>query len=433
LTPSRPRRRTRRWWIAGNKRQQVSGTLHVNCAEKIELDLYDRLPKSLWRGFIAPTQRQTFFGEDDHGRPLSLHNCYSTRSKGDRVTYHVGSVFANAHIRQLASLRFKTGYVSMTTLEEWIGTEPMQSSNPAPNQFCIESVDSQPVKVNLPKEKLALSVAHALRTEWKRCDSQSIAYHSFVKMEPKKPFTLEEFSHLVTDVSRLIMLLSGEPNSYRLTGGDLLRRQGRHDEEQIDDTVYLFRALTEQTEVRQVFTPQMIFPLPEIKDRLDDICTRWLPMARKLRPVFNVLFAELRTRSRFLESHFFHIAQCAEAYHRSTTGRRDLAFRKRVQQLFSSLESPTAALIVKPKEQDRFITAVKDTRNLFTHLDEKPKAHIFPRHQWYAATNRLLALLFIHMLRECGFPEPQIIARMKASQRFGVQPFEFAQKEEGAG
>src|SRR5438552_589946 len=116
-----------KWWIVGKSRDKVSGTLHVNAAESnIDLELYDLLPRWLYPGHGTP-YRQTIFGESDDGQLISLHNCYTRRSSGHRVTYYVGIVFANAHIRKLSSVRFESMFVSLTNLEQWIKTEPIRT------------------------------------------------------------------------------------------------------------------------------------------------------------------------------------------------------------------------------------------------------------------------------------------------------------------
>src|SRR5438309_4274020 len=102
------------WWVASNSRYRVNGTLFVNGYEKVELQLFGALPKWLSPGHHAHVERQTILGQADGGRLISLHNCYSIRTDGTRVTYDVGIAVVNAHVRKLTSLRFESVFISLT-------------------------------------------------------------------------------------------------------------------------------------------------------------------------------------------------------------------------------------------------------------------------------------------------------------------------------
>lgn len=101
----------------------------------------------------------------------------------------------------------------------------------------------------------------------------------------------------------------------------------------------------------------------------------------------------------------------------------DISFQDRLKHLFELLEPDTIALITT--DRDRFISAIKDTRNQFTHVEQRKKSKAFHRLQWRDAADKALAILFIHMLKLCGLPEAEICTRMKRSKRFGTNPFEF--------
>lgn len=457
------------WWIVG-KRAKAPGTLKYDAAHG--LDLYLDAPLGINPAFgphwFKPQDPVTIFGESDDGKAISLLRCQCTLF-GTRPTYLANVALLNCHIRRLSSIRFTSFFVSHTTLDEWVSLSPYKHQWQKDHTCVISYKSPEPIPFVL--KDMTLKLGHNLSTFFKPDRSIVLSYDNVLMVQPNKTVGWKRLKRLVADISRLLMLLTGDANSLLRIGGTAEIGQSNEQKDLVgqdipfNNTVYMFRNMVAQTDTTAVFSVEMIYPYNEIADRFGDICEKWFRLANRLRPVFNVLFNEIRTKSTFQEPHFFSFAQCLEAFHRRTMetkkgkhmskraframtkrivasfpkrlpkGMRGvmehklgeantISFLNRLEHLFSSLQPETRAFLAE--DPARFIRAIRDTRNLFTHLDKKKKADIIFVRQRSDAVNKMQALLYIHILKMLGLNEADILKRISNSRRFRTEPFKFS-------
>jgi len=455
------------WWPAGLARRKRSGTLHINCTEKINLEVdgvFTRHHPFAPSLLFGPTNEETIFGETDDGIPVSLLKCFWTQHDGARTTYLANMALTGVHVRALSAVKFQSFFLSFTGLDAWAAQSPFRHEQASDDTWTVSYTDPPDLKVTVPQRRLSLYLRCAGSTE-ARPTAVTMAFGNSVWVEPETPVSWRAFDELSGDILGLFTVLIGSPAITRQVGGVMKVHQRRPTTKASSRTrngmVHVFRPHVKGFEVEEFSTPELLFPRPVLGERFEAVCRDWFKTTKVLRGMYRVLFSEMRTRSRYLEPRFFHFAQCLESLHRKAISRgggkhlpkrrfkswlrrvdgslpkrmpkgmadairrvlpqaNEFSFQDRLRSLFELLETDTASHITT--DVGRFVQAIRDTRNLFTHLEPRKKSFAFPKHQWFAAIDKMQMLLLIHILKLCGLPEAEIRERMRGLPRFRTPP-----------
>jgi hypothetical protein len=461
------------WWALGNSRRKISGTLHVDSNEEMRLDLDGVLRKHTipnYAGFIlGPRNERTILGQLDNGTPVSLFRCFWTSHTGSRSSHISNILIIGSHARSEASVRYSTSYLSMTNLEEWVDCNPFNGTLPLPGErtWTITCTPPPPFVVNVPGRKLQIKVV-AKGSSKSNIETSTLTNRFFLRMTREGGISQRHFQLLQAAIRNLVSLLAGDGLLVRQIGGEAtvstkVRRTKSAPTKELR-ALRLFYVQRHQSERRQTNTAQMLFPFSAIKDQFETVCRNWFASLTRNAGIYDVFFTTLFDRSQYLETRFFNLAQCLEAFHRKWIAKgggkfvpqkrfkqirsrvearlparlprglesafkrvlpqaNEFSFLERLQALFVSLQPETIAMVTD--DPSRFMQAIRDTRNQFTHLEARKKSKAFAREQWHQACQKMQLILIVHFLKLCGIEESLIRQRLKSSTRFNVSPFTF--------
>ena len=443
------------WWIAGASRRKVTGTLRVNRRHyRLDLDGVFYQPKKP----LIPTN-VTIVGAASDGQLITLVHCQWTRDDGVSTSYAVNTIAIGAILRNLRTTRFRAFQIRTTDLEEWASIQPFKPTFPTGgvNRRVVGVTynEPDPIHVELPKHKMRLRLESSVEAHFQRVSAVAFEHECHLVCLFDRPVRWGRLMRAVGDVQDLLTLFTATPVTIlRLTASPV--SQAGLPEQHV---LILQRHLGDVTRPK-VYSPQMPFPLVLLKDNAADVMSNWFDLLKRGRAICNVFFANFRTPPPYLETRFFHLAQCLEGFHRSVLARgtgkhvtprrmrqlhtriasnlpkmpvtlmadvkrvlwnaNEFSFFERLTRLMESLETASAAIVTN--DPASFIRAIRDTRNLFTHLEARKGSKAFQPHEWDAACVKMEMWLFMVILKQCGISEELIRNRIASSMRFCVAP-----------
>jgi hypothetical protein len=271
------------WWALGNAKRKVTGTLHIDPADEIRLEVDAVLRKEHRRLLLGPrSDDTTIWGCLDNGEPVSLFKCFYTMHDGVRTTYVVNYLVIGAHARSPRSLHFDSMHLEPAQIEELVGGNPFDSKWPegTDRTWSITFTEPPPVSVNVPREKMRIEISAHGSTSFRRAASASMTYRYNLTLTPEQPLQWRRFRRYHGALQDLFALLTGDTlptrvlggtATYRITKPGIKNSKGKMERR----TLRIFYAQVGQSKMRDINSFQMIFPLSAMKAQLEDVCQRW--------------------------------------------------------------------------------------------------------------------------------------------------------------
>jgi hypothetical protein len=198
---------------------------------------------------------------------------------------------------------------------------------------------------------------------------------------------------------------------------------------------------------------ELIFNFPQVRDRYADVIARWVALQEPYESVIGLFFGTLYQQASYREQRFLQYAQAIETYDRLKRPKarirskaehkalvaeifegvpdahhewlkielawsNHLNLAHRIKHVLSGCPN-VAARIVGADGVDPFVSAVKWTRNYYTHYDPKGKANAATdARDMHRLTVQLRAVLETALLLELGFHCEEIEAGLDRARRF---------------
>lgn len=187
-------------------------------------------------------------------------------------------------------------------------------------------------------------------------------------------------------------------------------------------------------DTKDVHPAQMLFTLPEARERIETLLNNWFGKQQLLRPVFDLYFGAVYNRHAFLDQRFLSLMQAVETYHRRTSGGTDLpedehaerveailaatpdqfskwlagrleysnqlVLRKRLDDVLKKCPTIVKKLI---ENRGSFAHRLRLARNYLTHYDESLEDEAPKGMDLYPFAVQLQALVEMCLLVELGF------------------------------
>ena len=411
-----------------------AGTLSFSQGEGIQLDMMGRLrrdkqPKDLLRG----PPFKTIWGRSAEGELITLLNSHNSGmtlgTTGATESYSVRTVFVskNAWVNPDEDITFKLLRLRYTHLADWVGISGFRVPSVEEYDEFIKSkkakiVYKQPSARTSAKVKdYAISIAFG--NSWNAISpvtqeatiKQSTAI--FVKPLNSKEISLSEVWALVRGIQHFLSLLTYDDPIYPLTIEAEMKAENKQGG---DETTHTFRMLYHRLGTKKPSTElsrhKMLFTYKDTSRIWRSALRKMIASEdNKLKPVYDQFFAEYFSPSAYVEDRFMATIRAIEAFHRRTSKKRvymeekryhntlckkffepvekaraegkidssfrdrlrsqlkygyEFSLRKRLNDLFATYGEEFLTLFVD-KTKNEFIGEVVDTRNWFTHFDEK--------------------------------------------------------------
>ncbi len=154
---------------------------------------------------------------------------------------------------------------------------------------------------------------------------------------------------------------------------------------------------------RQCFLIRLI----DIMEIFPTILQNWLPLKDKIKVGINMLTELFMYRNSPIELRFLSMAQAAEHMHRQLINDQDkIILRQRLEELIAHIPIDVKdALLSDPA---KFIAAIKENRNFFTHYNEKQANKAARLEEVYLLSEKMKIILLTVVFKELGIPNNDI-------------------------
>lgn len=325
------------WWLPSNPDKRIPGTLSFSPEQGATLTLFGSLPSP--EGDDGSESPKYIHGTQEDGCKVTLYKClwHRSGSAGGSSTprYCVSTfeprvVFKHAHFSHDSPPRFKLMRISYNHLAEWArlsGLEMRLIDKPStPIEFKafyrfpeeVHEVSLQGFRVRFWHAINTLPTISEMR--WRE--------EVFWEVEPDQPqefehYRNEVFSHLQEFLSFCIGLPIYET---RLIGcvPHTAAESGL-----VERPVEAFFPRPPFSKPSDRLRETLLkFRLPDLGDDYPRLLSAWFDSSKRLRPVFDLYFANLFSPYLYGQNQFLNLAQALEVYHARTQNVRYMSRRK---------------------------------------------------------------------------------------------------------
>lgn len=446
------------WWDSERPELRASGELRIAADGHIKLVLETIALRSAEElpGFEEKFESRTFWGHDQHGHAWSLFGCVwaGSQSSVARVEHRrsVSHAVLGVHRASLDEVQFDEIEVDFTDLQEWLCTPLLREREPR-----------QPGAINVvvppldPREfPMKRGFTVALRPSVGGGSSYSeisFTIRQALALKFSTPATLRDLSEILLDLQWFLTLGQGETvRVLEVTGLRQGVRLRGTDAPQIIEVFH--RWAGGQAPRRSLHRHEMLFTAEDIGPQFGAMLDRWHDYRQSHAAVLSCYFATRFNESLYSNHAFLFLAHGLELYHQlnfpgnrqapdefrarldaivaavptegkwlrerlATANRLTLAERLRV--LLEAKKDLIGGFIANP---DQFVAAVKDTRNYYTHYDEKLKdsGRVASGVALLKLIVQMQGLLEACFLLDLGAPQKAISAVLKDGRTYVAAP-----------
>jgi hypothetical protein len=398
----------------------------------------DRLG-SEWRAATASSEhvaeaRANVIGETPDGYAMSLQGCLlqSDIREGRgrvRLTLKVFRAFLGVADDHPNEISFSQVYFSVTQLSSWCTglsgfakSAITHSENHGGFQSSIVYDRPKKISIELPDATLdlAMSLIPAVGT-----GSASFTESPELVLTPKTSLTVDEVFERFLDPLRNFITLATDAASVLSECTLVLADRsggGKHETAEL-----LYKPYGEAPKGRDLAVVEMLFALPDVREQLSEVLSRWIHLHRRLRPAMLLYFGMRYASFMYVETRFVAIVQACETLDRETRNTLSdgeyAGFCERVLSRVDEADRDHLKAILDPRDKPRlrerirsltgedspvasktvsdpssFARSVAATRNYLTHpgshppgaVTEVPRIYILGEILEYIFKDRLL-------------------------------------------
>lgn len=431
------------WWVPSLKQKKVAGRLSFSEDDGIRLSL---------SGSLGVGRARIILGSVS-GKPVTLCDCFETRSKGNAVKitaqdFIVDIAFVGAKFTKPDQIRFKKAMFGFTYLPDWVGITGFQTRLQKGGGYNLVYRLPDDISVNLGKDVAALTFG--VEYPFAGFTEVTMRQSVFWRLETELASSIDDLlSKYIAPLWNLLRLGSMRENSltnvFVYIGSDSTKR-----------IQVLFKTgLGDVRRIGQLAPMDMLFSLTDVRDLLDDLLKKWLANHGELTDVVNLLMGAAYGRNIHWRQRFLSLAQAAEGYHRRCcfpkTELPEEAHQKRLEEILAGVSEQhrswlndrlrfsnepnfrrrlkslvgEASEVVAPMVQRKrdFIQKVYKTRNRLTHPGE---GSIAKDEDLFRLTEVLYFLLSACLLGRVGVEKGRLVNWFKRNYRYGracMNPF----------
>lgn len=460
------------WWLPTNPDKQVSGILHIDRYNGIELKTINSLlsrQEVFGSNFIK--SQEIILGKTIEDKFITLidSHCSNYKSGSDpessTSTHKVKfAVVGEREFRNKSDITFTSAEVRFSLLDEWLGVKPFKF---------IDSIDSSDFSSRNSK-KLTLEYESPETIEfyidfisaqfytnyaWSKNISGNLKYEithsSYLRLTPDQPQSLDWYMKQFYSLQKLLTVMTGFPVSpieLRGYGNDILIHKNTTTKEEFEiygDIHKNFQNLIEK------HPNDLLFTVPKFGTELSVVVNNWFQKTDILDPATNLHIATISSSSLYTEFKLLNYAQALEALHRRVFDGKyildqdyepiretlvnsilknvdrdhrnalkakikygnEFSQRKRIRLLLDDVwENCLYEFITDKKE---FINNVVDTRNYLVHFDQNSITKVvLDSTGMFHLAERLKIILITHILIQLDIPRENIYRTIKNFSAF---------------
>jgi len=431
------------WWLPDNPDQRVPGNLLYSPLEGLTLSLNGAFHEE--NKYRDPEYYHNFIlGFSQNGKNITLQGCFlksGTQSFPGypQSSYVIKVAFLGIHITNERDVKFKEYIFRLGALEEWLGIRPFKDKSEHVDEKSIYTISyelPEPIIIELDNFKMEINYGYTmgLGDEWRE---KRIETYASICIKYDTDVPLDEVFNVINLTRNFISLGVGERIG-------IIQFEARFSEfGKKEDVELLYRTSVYQDELDSIRFWRMVFRYNNISDNPKLYLKNWFDKSATLGPVYDLFFATFYIPNIYSLHEFPSLAQALEAYHSRTFNNEVLQqvefttlkhniikeikqipeeyqshfyskvrymnkknLRDKLDELFSKY-----SFIVNQVVNDvhQFREEIADTRNYYTHYDEKIKDKATDIKFLSILAQKIRFILLGILLYEIGFEKDLIL------------------------
>lgn len=312
------------WWLPETPEKEIPGTLSFMPGEPLKLELMGAFNKAekrihTHRDFINPP---IILGMTLQGKPLTLQNCMQVSGTagliGISTTQFIAHVaFIGVHFSSVDGVKFTGLSVNFHNLDEWFSKKAFDMHHLEKGSVVVTYEQPIPIKTVAGDFHIDF-VSLGPSSSFNPVTHVNISQKATVSIWSENEKHFEAFSPVLRHLQNFFTLAMTKPTFVtNVIGKTELAKE--------DDPVFYYpieiyySAVGWQKAATKADWFQMLFTLPSIEERLEEILKIWTDKAGIIKPVYDLYFSAIYNAT-YPEFHFLSLAQAIETYHRQIYG-----------------------------------------------------------------------------------------------------------------
>ena len=439
------------WWLPDTPECRVRGEVSYVPGEGVTLVLEGHLveeekPKFGSPKFINP---EIILGFSTTGQEVTLRKCLQIGARQDlfadihETTLRATMMFVGCHFFSEETVRFHGFTVQYANLNYWMNRRGI-STDYKDGVYIAKCFQPEDTKFEVGDLMVSFSIGVSFLDNM---ESINIVEKGLVKTWSDKELPADEHIQFLKHIQDFLTFAMLKPTlPLRIEGftDTKIEILSNGKENHVPIGVY-YPVAARIPKPSKVHPNDMLFILPTIETKIQDLVQKWIARSEVLQPVYNLYFSTLYNPQVYSELKFLTLAQAVETYHRRVFGGKyqsdeqyleglyrtlvsalpadlekdfrdslkngklryanEYSFRKRLELLTANVaETVLLTFIVDGNRQKEFAQKVSDTRNYLTHYSPELKDQSAGTgKEYFELTDKLKVIIEICLLQELGF------------------------------
>jgi hypothetical protein len=390
------------WWLPNDPDRRLGGFLRLEPGQQPELRLAGRLSSVDLRLSSRVIEHPAVLGMTALGKAITLVRSVESGQTqlfgagvGDTVLT-APRAYVGGHFRREADAMFRRMDLRLSNLDAWFPPSLIDMELIAPRgRLKRSTLTLEPARnVVVHVEPCVLTFGHGFATTGNRRTEAGFTQNASIVATTDRVQPLAWWLSRVVKPLRYLLAISTE----RQTNVESLRlrRWATKPSAEVEVVWANDAGPDDRVEVHQ---SEMLLWYGDLADRFEPALHGWFASVATLEPIFDQYFATLNTSRSYAETRFTMVVGAAEAYHRERVGGTDapsVIHRQRLSQARRGVDRahlrwlnerlnnrptlqrrllelcdlvPEVTEVIVGTDIDSFVRAVRDARNLRTHLD----------------------------------------------------------------
>lgn len=450
------------WWLPDEPEDKVPGKVHIHPEHGVQLILNGVFRAHGSRlGSSSFSDEAIILGTQYSGAQFTLLECQEHKQEVpfgggfQRQRFVVDQALIGHHFESPEDVRLEKFYIEVTHLKDWMRNVGLRQPESAEGGFFIEYDPER--ATTIPELRASLpSASVVVRSKPKILGGHSVEepvgveISEWIEIIPDSPISVETAitSHIEPLID-FLTLATGAPNS-------LLHLKARHPE-YTEESPEQFIKIYPTTDYprfdwHSLFNRRkMLYLADDVRGRFQKVIDDWFNIYEDLEDVCDLFFGVHYNQNMPVTYRFLSVMRALETYHRVRFRKYKLPQEEhgeRVKEIVSFIPSEydhrqwvndvlynsnyvtLRSRIIDLVEEGRpaiddlvnlsepFAKWAKDTRNFYTHRDERSSMNIARGEQLELLTQSLLWLLRILFMTEIGFTVSECRDLLDDNRRF---------------
>ncbi len=440
-----------KFWIPGSPDNHVSGILHINSRNQIQLKI--EMPY-IHKGNNITNEKHSNWEYSSHeiilGEintvPITLYGCFKEETRttlninlkaNDKIIYLINYVFNKYHFNSKEDFRITHIVLQYNDLEEWV----------ARTGFHMESMTDLfyicPPEIKATMEDFDLCV-NSICSNKKNTNIKILEESVIISLTPKNKDNYFELERYILQLRDFFSFCIGRSISVKEI--ELVPEKNKNIPYNIE--VFNNNIINSYKYDNRILRLDMFLTLQDVKKNFSTVMTNWFKQYNKLESFYYLYFINLHMSNNYLEGTLIAFTQALENYLRKTQNNdkymgesdyqlvfenmenclskqeiskshkqslksrikygNEYALRKRLTKLLKKIIKFDIIKEISANEINSFVEEIVDTRNYYTHYSEELEKKAKKGRDLLILNKKLKILIEFCFLIELGLNDDEI-------------------------